>query len=216
MNWRLLFITGGILAGMIVLLFFVHDPKNGLWFPFLVSGLACLLMGTAATYMAVKDTSLRIMAIPVALIALLFVSSIWATVVGKNAQDRQNEIIVEIRGMVDEGILTSIMREHMLKLLYAYQEYDGQTGFDELLRNKMDVQILDDLSMIPAGYIAEELSDSGIIRITELSPEQVTFMAQSYLAVGRNHDFNNIHQGTGFIQFSGTVNKEGIRYERQN
>ncbi len=98
--------------------------------------------------------------------------------------------------LIDESILTSVVRLSMLELYDAYNKSDGTVGFDELMRSGI------------GAIDSTKIEQYGTVQITESTADRIVFTARSNRSKG-NDD-------TRMIQFTGTVTSEGVQYERQN
>ncbi len=169
-------------------LFISADSGSDLWTAAWVGFSICMAIVAWFAWTSVKETSLLEMALPISITLLLFLSSIGAGLVNQLRNEQTRLEMITSTALVDESILTGVVRMALLELYDAHLTSGGRVGFDELMRS--GVGTID----------STNIKQFGVIQLTESSADRVVFTAQTRRS----------------IQFTGTVTSEGVRYERQN
>ncbi len=190
------FIVVASAAAITVALFLSADQGSGLWTAAWIGLLVCMAATTWFAWASIRETSFREMSLPILFTLLLFLTGIGAARTNYSHTEQSDQIMTATMALIDESILTSVVRLSMLELYDAYNKSDGTVGFDELMRSGI------------GAIDSTKIEQFGTVQITESTADRIVFTARSNRSKG-NDD-------TRMIQFTGTVTSEGVQYERQN
>jgi len=188
MRNRLPFIVVVLAAAITSFLFISADSGSDLWTAAWVGFSICMAIIVWVARTSIRETSLREMALPISITLLLFLSGIGAGLVNQLRNEQSRLDLITSTALVDESILTGVVRLALLELYDAHLTSGGRVGFDELMRSGI------------GAIDSTNIKQFGSIQITQSSAARVVFTAQTRRS----------------IQFTGTVTSEGVRYERQN
>ena len=125
----------------------------------------------------------------------------------------QQEILPEIRATIDSDLIKVYSQEPLLHTLRKYHEEDHDR-VDSLFMELYGDDIDDQGRFLPEtvqGY-----NSPPYFYLEQAEADRVTIAGTSPFTDGNDPDFQNIDGESGKLQFTATVTKEGVRYERKN
>ena len=174
---------------------------------------AALLILLFILYMTRKPFPVRIKNIIIIIyfVVVCLISISW--IQSKKLTFQQKEYLIAIRKNVDEGQLSYVIHRYLLKTLYKYQIKENDTF---TIRNIFEQQILSDSTFPTFKYDMEFFkNDSMRLNISPITDDEIILIGESAIT-GFDEKFRNFSGRTGKMQYTGMLNKDGIKYVRNN
>jgi hypothetical protein len=135
----------------------------------------------------------------------------------ENLSKYQRRTLIEIRGVIEHGILQVELYTPLQKTLAAYY------GQPEKKKETLG-QIFQQL--YPGGKVGENIhdvhqadpkcDDSLRVVVTRVSDNEIGLVGYHYFSKGRNKEFKNYNGRLGFVQAKAVLTEKGVRYESEN
>ncbi len=134
--------------------------------------------------------------------------------------DFQQNVLVQIRQVIDTGILTTEYRPKLVEALDHYHQTDAES-IGESVRAVFGERLKEDGTLRPSknfdpGNQDEYYDDFTVIYEFAEDDQSFRIYAIGKVSRGEEADFENKDGNTGRLQFMAELNEEGIQHERQN
>jgi hypothetical protein len=132
----------------------------------------------------------------------------------------QEETLINIRKIIDTGILSTEYRPAMAEALHHFHQTDSES-IEESVRAVFGERLNEDGTLRPTDNFDpgnQELYYDDYTVIYEFGEDEQSFRIYGIGKVSRGEDadFLNKDGSTGKLQFMAELSREGVRHERQN